>query len=174
MFSSKQHLRKCTPENGTDREEFLSLLVDEYLNSNSYDAKCQVLANLANFGYDPVNYDYIRRVGVLDIFLYVLKNESDITLLHFACAGICNLCIDHLNAEYILANAGLKPIIDRLGSQHCETVADTITILINLFNKETGADIKTTEVIQRMDDLAKSDDKRLVNLASLFLNITHN
>lgn len=36
MFSSKSQLKKRTPENGTDRENFLSLLVDEYLQSSSY------------------------------------------------------------------------------------------------------------------------------------------
>lgn len=126
MFSSKAQLVKRTPENGTDRESFLSLLVDEYLHSSSYgnytivkakhffcmivlsvlythyvnvqflifsDGKCQVLANLANFAYDPINYQYIRDVGVLDIFLYVIKNESDRQLLHYAVAGLCNLCL---------------------------------------------------------------------------------
>nr|XP_004924642.1 armadillo repeat-containing protein 7 isoform X2 [Bombyx mori] len=76
MFSSRAHLQKRTPKDGTDREAYLSLLVDEYLHSSSYEAKLQVLANLANFAYDPVNYSYIRDVGVLDIFLYVLKNET--------------------------------------------------------------------------------------------------
>lgn len=55
------------------------------------DAKCQVLANLANFAYDPINYQFIRDVGVLDIFLHVIKKESNHQLLHFAAAGICNL-----------------------------------------------------------------------------------
>lgn len=36
MFSNKSQLRKRTPENGTDRETFLSLLVDEYLHSTAY------------------------------------------------------------------------------------------------------------------------------------------
>lgn len=36
MFSNKSQLNRRTPENGTDRENFLSLLVDEYLNSTSY------------------------------------------------------------------------------------------------------------------------------------------
>lgn len=57
------------------------------------DAKSQILANLANFAYDPINYTYIRDVGVLDILLYVLKNDSDENLIHFASAGVCNLCI---------------------------------------------------------------------------------
>lgn len=71
-----------------------NLLNNEHIPLSSYsDAKCQVLANLANFAYDPINYGYIRNVGVLDIFLYVVKNETDTKLLHFAIAGICNLCI---------------------------------------------------------------------------------
>lgn len=36
MFSNKYQLNKRTPENGINRENFLSLLVDEYLNSTSY------------------------------------------------------------------------------------------------------------------------------------------
>lgn len=36
MFSNKSQLKRRTPENGIDRENFLSLLVDEYLNSTLY------------------------------------------------------------------------------------------------------------------------------------------
>lgn len=153
MFSSKNQLLKRTPENGTDRENFLSLLVDEFLHSSSYgkwplfliveirnwiitliwtsstssnwfwpfqhsmsltitfltvlifsDAKCQVLANLANFAYDPINYGYIRDVGVLDIFLHVVKNETDEKLLRFAIAGICNLCLGKCNTQQTFFN----------------------------------------------------------------------
>lgn len=39
MFSTEGQLRKRTPQNGTDRENFLSLLVDEYLQSTSYGMK---------------------------------------------------------------------------------------------------------------------------------------
>ena len=31
--------------------------------------KLQVLANLANFAYDPINYEYFRKLNVLDLFL---------------------------------------------------------------------------------------------------------
>uniref|UniRef100_A0A2A4K3W2 MaoC-like domain-containing protein n=1 Tax=Heliothis virescens TaxID=7102 RepID=A0A2A4K3W2_HELVI len=161
MFSSKTQLQKRTPENGTDRESFLSLLVDEYLHSSSYDAKCQVLANLANFAYDPINYQYIRDVGVLDIFLHVIKNESSHQLLHFASAGICNLSCDPLNAEYIITQSGLKPIIALLKSSHDDILADTITTLYYLNNNQTKAEITTTEVIKHIRDIQKSNDKRL-------------
>lgn len=169
MFSSKSELQKRTPENGTDRENFLSLLVDEYLQSTSYEAKCQVLANLANFAYDPINYGFIRDVGVLDIFLHVLKNETDENLLHFAVAGICNLCLDPENAQYIVKNSGLNAIIQLLQKNNTEIIADTITTLLYLYNKETHSEISSTKVIQTVSGLQNSQDKRLANLATLFL-----
>lgn len=49
MFSSKSQLQKRTPENGTDRENFLSLLVDEYLNSTSH-GKFSFITSCYSFG----------------------------------------------------------------------------------------------------------------------------
>ncbi|KAJ2946288.1 hypothetical protein O0L34_g12324 [Tuta absoluta] len=169
MFCNKAQLKKRTPENGTDRESFLSLLVDEYINTSSFDAKCQVLANLANFAYDPINYDYIRDVGVLDIFLYVLKNETNSKLLHFAAAGICNLCVDPLNVEYIFTHAGVKLIVTLLKCNHTEIVSDAITTLIYLYNHQTEPEIKNPEVIEVVQKLSEMDDKRIANLATIFL-----
>lgn len=45
MFSNKSLLKKRTPENGIDRENFLSLLVDEYLNSTSHGELWPISAN---------------------------------------------------------------------------------------------------------------------------------
>lgn len=47
------------------------------------DAKEQVLANLANFAYDPGNYEYLRQLQVLDLFLDSLSEENE-TLVKFA------------------------------------------------------------------------------------------
>lgn len=47
------------------------------------DAKEQVLANLANFAYDPSNYPYLRQLQVLDLFLDSLSEENE-TLVEFA------------------------------------------------------------------------------------------
>lgn len=46
-------------------------------------AKEQVLANLANFAYDPSNYQYLRQLQVLDLFLDSLSEENE-TLVEFA------------------------------------------------------------------------------------------
>jgi KaiC/GvpD/RAD55 family RecA-like ATPase len=59
------------------------------------EAKEQVLANLANFAYDPINYDFLRKLKVIDIFLDNLS-ESNIKLQEFAVAGLCNLCLGEM------------------------------------------------------------------------------
>ncbi|XP_024090945.1 armadillo repeat-containing protein 7 isoform X2 [Pongo pygmaeus] len=62
---------------------YLQALVTEFQETQSQDAKEQVLANLANFAYDPSNYEYLRQLQVLDLFLDSLSEESE-TLVEFA------------------------------------------------------------------------------------------
>ncbi|OWR46252.1 Armadillo repeat-containing protein 7 [Danaus plexippus plexippus] len=168
MFSSKTQLRKRTPENGTDRESYLSLLVDEYINSSSFDAKHQVLANLANFAYDPINYGFIRNVGVLDIFIHVLKNANNSKLLHFATAGICNLCIDPDNVDYIVNNGAIEPISTLLNSDHEETLADAITIFIYLYDSHAKDKIHDIKTVKNIEALIKSENQKICKFQSTF------
>uniref|UniRef100_A0A9L0RIM8 Armadillo repeat containing 7 n=1 Tax=Equus caballus TaxID=9796 RepID=A0A9L0RIM8_HORSE len=62
---------------------YLQALVTEFQETESEDAKEQVLANLANFAYDPSNYQYLRQLQVLDLFLDSLSEENE-TLVEFA------------------------------------------------------------------------------------------
>ncbi|XP_035304246.1 armadillo repeat-containing protein 7 isoform X4 [Cricetulus griseus] len=62
---------------------YLQALVTEFQETESQDAKQQVLANLANFAYDPSNYQYLRQLQVLDLFLDSLSEENE-TLVKFA------------------------------------------------------------------------------------------
>ncbi|XP_059527157.1 armadillo repeat-containing protein 7 isoform X2 [Myotis daubentonii] len=62
---------------------YLQALVTEFQETESQDAKEQVLANLANFAYDPSNYQYLRQLQVLDLFLDSLSEENE-TLVEFA------------------------------------------------------------------------------------------
>nr|XP_055244970.1 armadillo repeat-containing protein 7 isoform X3 [Gorilla gorilla gorilla] len=64
---------------------YLQALVTEFQETQSQDAKEQVLANLANFAYDPSNYEYLRQLQVLDLFLDSLSEENE-TLVEFAIA----------------------------------------------------------------------------------------
>lgn len=51
-----------------------------------------MLANLANFAYDPINYGYIRQLSIIDLFLSALS-ENNPRLVRFAIGGICNLSL---------------------------------------------------------------------------------
>ncbi|XP_029784252.1 armadillo repeat-containing protein 7 isoform X2 [Suricata suricatta] len=62
---------------------YLQALVTEFQETESQDAKEQVLANLANFAYDPNNYQYLRQLQVVDLFLDSLSEENE-TLVEFA------------------------------------------------------------------------------------------
>lgn len=44
---------------------------------SSSEAKEQVLANLANFAYDPKNVEYLRELQVTDLFLDMLTEENE-------------------------------------------------------------------------------------------------
>ncbi|KAM5216665.1 armadillo repeat-containing protein 7 isoform 4-T4 [Hipposideros larvatus] len=65
---------------------YLQALVTEFQETESQNAKEQVLANLANFAYDPSNYQYLRQLQVLDLFLDSLSEENE-TLVEFAIAA---------------------------------------------------------------------------------------
>lgn len=41
------------------------------------DSKEQVLANLANFAYDPGNVDFLKELQVTDLFLDMLTEENE-------------------------------------------------------------------------------------------------
>ena len=69
MFSSKEYLEKKTGSWGVGRFRYLQALVTEFQDTNKQEHKLQVLANLANFAYDPINYEHFRRLNILDLFL---------------------------------------------------------------------------------------------------------
>lgn len=64
------------------------------------DSKQQILANLANFAYDPINYDYIRDLNIVDLFLSQLSGNKD-ELLHYGLTGLCNLSSGQYNRKNI-------------------------------------------------------------------------
>ncbi|XP_040312307.1 armadillo repeat-containing protein 7 isoform X2 [Herpailurus yagouaroundi] len=66
---------------------YLQALVTEFQETESQDAKEQVLANLANFAYDPNNYQYLRQLQVLDLFLDSLSEENE-NLVEFAIGAL--------------------------------------------------------------------------------------
>lgn len=90
MFQSRAYIERRHGKTGTDRAYYLSQLAQEYKTTDSQgkfglfllsspitslhenwhtEAKQQVLANLANFAYDPINYNTLWDLQVVDMFL---------------------------------------------------------------------------------------------------------
>ncbi|XP_014605231.1 PREDICTED: uncharacterized protein LOC106787408 [Polistes canadensis] len=147
MFSTKEKLIHRTGQNGVGRYDFLKLLINEFKSTSSKDAKLQVLANLVNFAYDPVNYDYLRQLKVIDLFLHILS-EDNTTFVRFAIGGICNLCLDPINKAYILRNQGI-PLVSLLLNSHDEgIILSSITTLMFLITPESKDDILSPTIIR--------------------------
>lgn len=79
------------------KKEFFYIIIFElFLFKFIYlDIQQQVIANLANFSYDPINFKWLRESGVIDIFLHEIKNGFGI-LQEFGIAGLCNLSVGKL------------------------------------------------------------------------------
>ncbi|XP_043254969.1 armadillo repeat-containing protein 7 [Colletes gigas] len=168
MFTSKEKLIKRTGKNAIGRYDFLKLLVTEFKTTKSKEAREQVLANLANFSYDPINYGYIRQLKIIDLFLHTLS-EDNIKLVRFAAGGICNLCTDPINKLYILRNHGIQLLTSLLCLQDEDTILSVITSLIFLITPESKDQI-TIETFETISDFVKHENNRIQNLATVFLN----
>ena len=96
-----------------------------------------MLANLANFAYDPINYDHFRKLNILDLFLDVVAEEMDEKMIEYAMGGICNCCLDPANMKYLVENDGVELSVKCLGSGNEETVLSAITTLIYITTPET-------------------------------------
>ncbi|CAH1773665.1 unnamed protein product [Owenia fusiformis] len=168
MFSTKEYLDKKTGPYGIGRLSYLQALVNEFQETKSESAKEEVLANLANFSYDPINYDFLRRLGVIDLFLDNLT-ENNTKLVQFAAGGICNICLDKENKEYILKNDGVHLLKQCLVSDDEDTVMSAITSLMYLVTPQSKPEITSPPVVAHMTQLSTSPDKRISNLATVFL-----
>lgn len=167
MFSTPEKLAKRTGKKDANRREYLEQLANEFRTTKSIEAKEQVLANLANFAYDPINYEYLRQLKVIDLFLDQLS-ETNSTLLEFALGGLCNLALDDENRDYILHNNGVHIISSCLSSSKEETVISAITTLIFLVTPESKS-VVTPDVVACISQLCTSPNARITNLAKIFI-----
>lgn len=59
---------------------------------NLIDDKMAALVHLANFAYDPVNYEYFENLNLVEFFLdLVYMNDVNSAVTWCAIGGICNL-----------------------------------------------------------------------------------
>jgi len=168
MFHKPQDLLKRTPPDGINRPEFLKQLVQEFRKTNSAESKLQVLANLANFAYDPVNYQHIRSQKVIDLFLEQLAFDNN-KLIEFAVAGLCNLVNDPANKDYIIGNGGIQKIEKNLSLNDDNIILSCITTLMYLYAPEIKTDIVNPSTVGYMLLHAQSENPKLRNVAKIFL-----
>ena len=170
MFSSPAYLAKRTGPHGIGRFSFLQSLVTEFQDTDSEDAKLQVLANLANFSYDPINYDYLYQLNVIDLFLDCLSESCDQTV-EYSVGGLCNLCLDKRNKEYILKNDGVKLLCKCLSSSVEETVISTIITLMFLVTPDSKTEITSLPVVDAMIRFSRYEGGLLYSFISVSIDI---
>ncbi|XP_029934479.1 armadillo repeat-containing protein 7 [Myripristis murdjan] len=153
---------------GSDRFEYLQTLVTEFQDTDSEDAKEQVLANLANFAYDPKNMEALRELQVPDLFLDMLTEENE-NFVEFGMGGLCNLSMDRECRDLILQSGGIPLVTNCLSSRREETVLSAITTLMNLTTAASRSEITDPAILQCMLRFSLSESPRLRNLATVFL-----
>ncbi|KAK0136021.1 Armadillo repeat-containing protein 7 [Merluccius polli] len=151
-----------------DRFQYLQTLVTEFQDTDNDEAKEQVLANLANFSYDPKNMDDLRQLQVTDLFLDMLTEENQ-NFVEFGLGGLCNLSMDRECRDLILESGGIPLVTARLSSRREETVLSAITTLMNLTTAASRPQVTDAAVVQCMLRFSLSESPRLRNLAGVFL-----
>ncbi|KAM7363655.1 uncharacterized protein ACRADG_000471 [Cochliomyia hominivorax] len=171
MFSSYQHLKRKTPEQGINRQEFIEHLVEEYYTTTDVEAQEQVTANLANFSYDPINWDYLKTSEALKLFIELLESPNVKLQLHGA-AGLCNICLDQQSFNYIVKPQNINKVRSLLlKSNNLDIILNLLTLLYQLLSnpKSCKASILNTTILKRINHFKNQhqQDQRIVNITSL-------
>lgn len=175
MFSTKNSLKRRTGPYGVGRLEYLKLLLNEYENSTTNNEnKLQILANFANFSYDPINYNYFRQLNLIDLFLDCLQLNTNDDFVHYSLAGLCNLSADKINSDLIFnKNPSISVILIKcLFSNRFDIVINSMVTLMFLsdHHEQIKYDlIQRNEIQQCLEKYSQSKDVRLANMAKVFL-----
>ena len=175
MFSTWDSLERRTGRFGVGRFEYLKQLLNEYEHlSTNNENKLQILANFANFSYDPINYNYLRELNIIDLFIDCLQMHTDDDFVHYALAGLCNLCTDKMNSQLIIEKnpSIFICLIKYLFSDRFDIVINSMVTLMFLsdHNEQIKNElIQRNEIRQCLEKYSQSKDIRLSNMAKLFL-----
>lgn len=129
MFTNNQRQLERTGRYGTSRLQYLQELVTQFQNSSEDEIKEKILANLANFAYDPYNFNFLRQLNVLELFLDCVTEPNE-KIIEFGVGGICNSCVDPANATIVAGVGGIPLIIQCLSSPVRNTVRIIVCLLI--------------------------------------------
>ena len=175
MFSTPVSLKRRTGRFGVGRFEYLKQLLNEYENPVTNDeSKIQLLANFANFSYDPINYEFLRRLNIIDLFLDCLRVHNDDDFAHYALAGLCNLSSDATNAQLIFEKSPSISVclVRCLLSSRFDLVINSMLTMMFLMDhsNEFRKDLtQRNELRACLEKYSQSKDQRLSNISKLFL-----
>lgn len=141
MLASHERLQQRQGKYGTPRHEYLQALVDEYQRTPQLLRKEEIVANLGNFAYDPINYAAMYQLKVVELFLELIGQDQDHTttsereadeanqrdrrerrtdkadlakkasLVEFALGGISNCIADPLLQVQFIAAGGVSAVL---------------------------------------------------------------
>lgn len=171
MFTNSRRQEERTGKYGTPRVQYLQELVSQFQNATNEESKERIVANLANFAYDPYNYSFLRQLNVLELFLDCITEPNE-KLVEFGVGGICNACVDPANAAVVTQCGGIPLTIQCLSSPVRNTVNYALGALFYLCNASTKEEILRPEVIDVMERYAAADavSVSFSNLAKAFLD----
>ncbi|XP_037492241.1 armadillo repeat-containing protein 7 [Jatropha curcas] len=171
MFTNNQRQEQRTGKYGTSRLQYLQELVSQFQNATDEETKERIVANLANFAYDPYNYAYLRQLNILEIFLDCITEPNE-KLVEFGVGGLCNSCADPANAAIVAQCDGISLIIQCLSSPVRNTVNYAIAALYYLCNPSNKGEILKPEVIDIIQRYAAAGavSVSFSNLAKAFLD----
>lgn len=155
---NSKNSRKAEP-GSLERLQYFEKLIAEYTETEISDYKEQILANLANFAYDPRNCVHLRQLNVLELFLDCLavfapiwsepitehnsvpSGDSSLRLAEIAVGGIANLAsISATERRTICDHPQLAYVVAGLASPSPSIVINSLTILIHLFTPCPNSD----------------------------------
>ncbi|THG03331.1 armadillo repeat-containing protein 7-like [Camellia sinensis] len=171
MFTNSQRQEERSGKYGTPRLQYLQELVSQFQNATSEESKERIVANLANFAYDPYNYTFLRQLNILELFLDCLTEPNE-KLVEFGVAGICNSCVDPVNTAIVSQCGGIPLIIQCLSSPVRNTVNYALGALYYLCNASNKEEILKPEVVDviRRYAAAGAVSVSFSNLAQAFLD----
>ncbi|KAK4721005.1 hypothetical protein R3W88_011238 [Solanum pinnatisectum] len=171
MFTNSQRQEERTGKYGTPRVEYLQELVTQFQNASSEETKEKIVANLANFAYDPYNFTFLRQLNVIELLLDCLTEPNE-KIVEFGIGGICNACADPANAALVTQSDGIPLIVQCLSSPVRSTVNYALGTLYYLCNASNKEEILKPDVIVAIKSYAAASEVSTTfsNLAQAFLD----
>jgi hypothetical protein len=131
------------------------------------EAKRQVLSNLSNFAYDPINFEFLKQLHAIDLFLDQLSSDNE-DFLHFGLAALCNISPDPESKDYIIKLNGIKLISNQLLHKNDEIALNAITTLYYLLFP-SFRHLITPEILDKVKVYQSHPNTRYKNLGEVFM-----